>query len=201
MVAIPTSIERLVHIKAVAVVDGLDHLVGCEQLGVGMVHFLDAVLYLLRAHLIHQNALHVVILHRRAEKHELVLIHIHSLEYANILTILFALLAAFEIRVLHERRGPSSGEILIRAAASMSFMLDESLEILAFTLFRLGIATHLYYYNLLFKMSQINKIFAKDRKPPPTHIPSNNFCLDPRVDSKYLTQNILSYAFLKESGY
>lgn len=50
-------------------------------------------------------------------------------------------------------------------------------------------------------MSQINKIFAKDRKPPPTHIPSNNFCLDPRLDSKYLTQNILSYAFLKESGY
>ena len=145
MFAIASSVHGLVHIEAVAVVDCLDHLVGCEQLGVGVVHFLDATFYLLRPHFIHQNALHIVILHRRTEKHELVLVHIHSLEDTHILVRLFALLVAFEIRVLREERS-SSREIFIRAAAAnVGFMFDKGLEILAFTLFRFGIA-HLYYF-------------------------------------------------------
>ncbi|CDW88584.1 UNKNOWN [Stylonychia lemnae] len=50
-------------------------------------------------------------------------------------------------------------------------------------------------------MAQINKLFYLPEPPHPTHNQYMPFSFTPKLPSKYITQNILSYAYLKESSY
>ena len=52
-------------------------------------------------------------------------------------------------------------------------------------------------------MSDINKLFINPfpQPLPPTHIQNKDFNFNLNLNSSYLTLNILSYAYLKETGY
>lgn len=49
-------------------------------------------------------------------------------------------------------------------------------------------------------MTSLNKIFTHTKEDP-FKIKQNDFFLNANIKSKYITINILSYAFLKETAY
>lgn len=50
-------------------------------------------------------------------------------------------------------------------------------------------------------MTELNKVFHIQFPPPPTYVQHKEFYFNEKIKERYITANIMSYAYMKETGY